>query len=120
MAKCLTILAAFLFLFVPAVTFAQNNCISYHCYFPPDDCAYCGASYTNGNSSCTADPYGNGCWLSGFCDTGLGGCINAADCTDVMYRDFWIRMVPPKALREEWQLVDVSVKRKTLRHPRNS
>jgi hypothetical protein len=120
MVRRLTYVAAFLFFFVPAATFAQNNCVSYHCYFPPDDCAYCAPSYTNGNSSCSANAYGTGCWMSGFCDTGLGGCINAVDCTDIKFRDFSVRLMPPRALREEWQLVDVSVKRRAVRHPRNS
>lgn len=112
MGKRMTVIAVFLFVLVPVASFAQNNCVSYHCYFPPGDCAYCDASYTNGNSSCTPDEYGDGCYMAGFCDTGLGGCINAVDCTGVLYRDFWIRLERPRALRDEWQLVDVSVKTK--------
>jgi len=114
MVRCLTILAVFVFVLVPAVSFAQsdNNCISYHCYFPPVDCAYCDSSYTNGSSSCTAFADGTGCYVGGFCNTGLGGCINADDCTLIQYRDFWIRLERPRALRDEWQLVDVSVKAK--------
>jgi hypothetical protein len=119
MAQRFAIIAAFLFFLTAASSFAQfnNNCIPWTCEYPPDGCSYCQVTQLNGNSYCSQTgifPDGSGCWLGGFCDTGLGGCSDADSCSGVLYRDFWIRLTPPRSLRDEWQLVDVSVKRKAI------
>jgi len=122
MAKRLAVMVTFLFLLVPVVSFAQsgNNCISWRCVTPPDDCSFCALMNTNGNSSCS--PNGNdgeGCWVGGYCDTGMsGGCYDELSCVE--NRNFWIRLQPPRSLRDEWQLVDVSVQTKVVRHSKRS
>lgn len=128
MVRHLTIIAAFLFFLVPAISFSQsnNNCIPWSCQFPPSGCQYCTVnSSSNGNSSCIAEDTGEGythCWLLGFCDTGLGGCSGEINCAypEVMYKNYWIRLLPPRSLSDEWQLVDVSVRRKAVHHLRRS
>src|ERR1019366_7344957 len=86
MAKRLAVMVAFLFLLVPVVSFAQsgNNCISWLCFTPPDNCSYCGTVITSGNSRCS--PNGNdgeGCWAGGYCDTGTSGsCYDEGSCID--------------------------------------
>jgi hypothetical protein len=122
MAKRLAIMVTFLFLLVPVVSFAQsgNNCISWRCVTPPDDCSYCALMNTSGNATCT--PNGNdgqGCWVGGYCDTGTsGGCADATSCAD--YKDFWTQLQPPRSLRDEWQLVGVAVQPRVVRHSKRS
>ena len=122
MAKRLAVMVAFLFVLVPAASFAQsgNNCISWHCWTPPDDCSYCDLSNTSGNSSCQVNGTdGQSCWVGGYCDTGISGsCYDASSCVE--NPDFWIRLQPPRSLREEWQLVDVAVQTKVVRHSKRS
>jgi len=123
MVRRLTIVAAFLFVIVPAVALAQfnNNCIPWTCEYPPSGCAYCQVTYNNGNSYCEIGEDGSACWLVGFCDTGLGGCSDEESCAhEIFFPNFWIRLSPPRSLRDEWQLVDVSVKRKAVHHLRRS
>jgi len=124
MARRLMIVATFLFVFFPVVSFAQsgNNCIPWRCEHPPDGCSYCAVVYTNGNATCTSSAiYEGSCFASGFCNTGLGGCTNEIDCMiGADSKDFWIRLAPPRALHDEWQLVDVSVKRRAVHHLRRS
>jgi hypothetical protein len=124
MVRRLTIIAAFLFFLVPAISFAQsnNNCIPWVCEYPPDGCSYCQVINVNGNSNCVTDGmYDGGCDSWGFCNTGLGGCSDEFSC--MLGADnpgFWIRLSPPRSFRDEWQLVDVSVKRKAVHHLRRS
>jgi len=123
MVRCLTIIAAFFFFLLPAAAFSQsnNNCIPWTCEYPPDGCSYCQVVFTNGSSTCLSSAiYEGSCATWGFCDTGLGGCTDEISCSGVFYPNFWIRLSPPRSLREEWQLVDVSVKRKSARHIRRS
>lgn len=120
----LTIVAAFLFVLLPAVALAQfaNNCIPWTCEYPPDGCSYCQVVFTNGNSTCLSSAlYEGSCATWGFCDTGLGGCADEISCmSGPFYPNFWIRLSPPRSLREEWQLVEVSVKRKAVHRVRRS
>lgn len=123
MVRRLTILAAFVFVLVPVVSFAQstNNCIPWTCEYPPDGCVFCEVTQGNGSNYCEVDDGWSACWLTGFCDTGLGGCIDEFSCAHLVFSpNFWIRLSPPRALRDEWQLVDVSVKRKAAHHLRRS
>jgi hypothetical protein len=122
MVRRLTIIAAFLFFLMPVVSFAQNNCITWVCYYPPDGCAYCDTTNDgNANSRCERQDDWSACLLTGFCDTGLGGCTDEFSCAhDVFFGGFWIRLSPPRSLRDEWQLVDVSVRRKAVHHLRRS
>jgi hypothetical protein len=120
MVRGLTIVAAFLFVLVPSIAFAQlnNNCVSYQCYYPPDGCFYCGTSFTNGFSACKE--FWDDCYTTGFCDTGNGGCQSQDDCSEVKYKQYWASKPQRSPLGEEWQLVRVAVTTKSAAIRRKS
>ena len=88
---------------VPAV--AQNNCISYACYWD-GRCAYCDSYIYNGPSSCSPNPWGTNCDMQGSCDTGMGDeCFHPVACTPNL-----VRVLRPRPFREEWSLVRATVR----------
>lgn len=89
---------------------AENNCVSFKCYNPPPyNCPYCDTTMYNGPSGCRTGAFLNSdvCYMSGYCDTGMGDeCQETAahHCTDMQD---WARWINPLPLTEEWTLVRV-------------
>lgn len=101
-----------LLLALAAVPAAAQNCISWNCYFDGNGCASCGTYYYNGPSSCQLNFSGTNCWMTGYCDTGLGdACPREVSCLPNL-----ARFLRPQPLREEWTLVRVTIRPQERRH----
>jgi hypothetical protein len=111
------VLSTLLLVAIAATASAQNNCLSWKCNNPPPyDCPYCDMNLYNGSSACTAQS--GFCWLSGYCDTGMGDeCEETAGhhCTDMQDWTLWLH---PKPLAEQWSLASVSIRRITKKPTR--
>jgi hypothetical protein len=96
---------------IPVTVAAQNNCVPWGCFTPPGGCSYCDVALDNGNTECNVDSSGHICIMSGYCDTGLGGCDSDVGCAmrTIVPHFIWVEAVP-RPLREEWVLVHVSVR----------
>lgn len=105
-----TVLLAMLAL-IPVTLSADNECVPWACMTPPGGCSYCDVTYDNGNTECSVAASGHACIMSGFCNTGMGGCDSDIDCAlrAIVPRVMWVGTTP-RPLREEWTLVRTSVK----------